>query len=192
MRLVRVAAAVLVGVAVLAGCSDGEKANETLPSTRSTPAETTESLPPLGPPDFPVPDEARQQTPEGVVAFTMYYLDLADFLLPSLDAEPLRALSSSCEACDQLAAGYESDKVAGVRTEGGDISVTSTGTAVAEGGRGEVSFLLHQTAVSAFDAAGQLIAERASPDIDLSGGMTLSWDTRRSTWLVTQLTAERL
>jgi hypothetical protein len=177
---------------VLAACSDGGTANETLPSTSTSAAETSESLAPLGPADFPVPSEARQQTPDGVRAFTTYYLDLADFLLSSLDSEPLRELSSQCEACDQLADTYDADRVAGIRTEGGDISVTSTGTAWANSGQGEISFLLHQTAVAAFDSAGQPLAARSSPAFDLSGGMTFSWDATRSTWVVTQLTAERL
>ncbi|MCU1606134.1 MAG: hypothetical protein JWP46_2599, partial [Modestobacter sp.] len=50
MRLARVAAGALVGAVVLAGCSNKEPANETLPTPSSTTA-ASETLPPLGPAD---------------------------------------------------------------------------------------------------------------------------------------------
>src|SRR4051794_17252785 len=151
MRWVRAAAAAVVGVALLTGCSEERQANATLPSTTSTAAESTEALPLLGPPDFPVPQEARAQDAVGVSAFAAYYLDLADFLLPTLDSQPLRALSRECEVCDQLADGYDSDRTAGNKYEGGDITIVSTGTAVVDGTRGEVSFLLSQAPVEVYD-----------------------------------------
>jgi hypothetical protein len=192
MRRVRLAAAVVVGVAVLAGCSDDGTANETLPSTTSSAAETTESLPPLGPPDFPVPDEARQQTPEGAKAFTGYYLDLSDYLLASLNSQPLRALSEGCEVCLELADGYDADRAAGYSYEGGDVSVTSTGNVTVDGGVAEISYLLHQEPVTVRNESGETITERSSGAYDLSGGMTLRWDSSQDCWIVTQLAAERL
>ena len=192
MRLGRATAAAAVGVAVLAGCSDSGTANETLPPLTSSAAPTTEALQPLGPPDFPVPDEARRKTSEGVLAFTTYYLQLTDHVLPSLDAGPLRDLSKGCEACDALAAGYQADRAAGYRYEAGKLSIDSTGTSVVEGDTGEISFLLTQPPVRVFDANNQLVPGRETDTYQLSGGMVLQWDARRTTWLVTQLTADRL
>jgi hypothetical protein len=191
MRLVRVAAGAVVAISVLAGCSDGETANETLPPS-STAAETSESLTPLGPPDFPVPDEAREKTPEGVTAFARYYLALSDHLLTSLDSQPLRGLSQNCEVCDQLADGYDADKAAGLRYEGGKLEVNSTGTAVVESGSGEVSFFLTQEAVTVYDAAGIMVANKTSDSYDLGGGMSLEWDAVSQGWVVTALTLDRL
>ena len=192
MRLGRATAAAVVGIAVLAGCSNGETANETLPPVTSSAAPTSEALQPLGPPDFPVPDEARQKTPEGVLAFTTYYLRLTDHVLPSLDGSPLRDLSRNCEACDALAAGYEADRAAGYRYEAGELSINSTGTSVVEGDTGEISFLLTQPPVRVFDSNNQLVSDRETDTYQLSGGMVLQWDAHRTTWLVTQLTADRL
>ncbi len=62
MRLARTAAGVLVGVAVLAGCSSQRPANQTLPSAAPTSAEASATLPPLGPPDFPMPAAARERS----------------------------------------------------------------------------------------------------------------------------------
>jgi hypothetical protein len=192
MRLGRTAAAAVVGMAVLAGCSDGGTANETLPPASSSAAPTTEALQPLGPAGFPVPLEARQKTPAGVLAFSIYYLQLTDYVLPSLDPSPLRDLSRNCEACNDLAAGYEADRTAGYRYDAGRLSIDSTGTSVVKGDTGEISFLLTQPPVRVFDAQNQLVADRQTEAYRLTGGMVLQWDPQRTTWLVTQLTADRL
>ena len=52
----------VIGASMLGGCSEKHEANDTLPSASA--AETTEALPALGPPDFPVPDEARTKDDE--------------------------------------------------------------------------------------------------------------------------------
>ena len=76
MRRVRLAVTGLVAVAALAGCSGSEEASQTLPATSRTSASPSATLPPLGPADFPVPAEARQQTAAGATAFIDYYLGL--------------------------------------------------------------------------------------------------------------------
>jgi hypothetical protein len=192
MRLGRTAAAAVAGMAVLAGCSDGGSANQTLPPMSSPAAPTTEALQPLGPADFPVPDAARQRTPEGVVAFTTYYLELSEHLLPSLQSQPLRDLSRGCEVCEQVADGYDADRAAGYRYEGDQLSITSTGSAVVRGQTGEISFLLTQPPVAVYDRSGALVPDRQSDAYQLTGGMALEWDDSLESWLVTQLTADRL
>jgi hypothetical protein len=192
MRLGRTTAAAVVGMAVLAGCSDAGTANETLPPITSSAAPTSDALQPLGPIDFPVPPEARKKTPEGVLAFTTYYLQLTDHLLPSLDPGPLRDLSRGCETCDELAAGYEADRAAGYRYEAGRLSIDSTGTSVVKGEVGEISFLLTQPPVRVFDAQNHPVPDRQTDTYQLTGGMALQWDAQRTTWIVTQLTADRL
>src|SRR4051794_4491133 len=135
----RVAAGCLLAVAALSGCAEKHEASTTLPSASST---SGEELPPLGPADFPVPDEARQQTESGVVAFSNYYFDLSNHLLTSLDSKPLRSLSLNCSVCDVMADSYDADKAAGYTYEGGDIRIASTGSAHIEGSTAELSFVL--------------------------------------------------
>src|SRR3954452_17635339 len=101
MRWVRAAAAAVVGVALLTGCSEERQANATLPSTTSAAAESTEALPPLGPPDLPMPAEAREKTAAGFQSFANYYLTLVNRLQVDLDASYLRELSRGCETCDR-------------------------------------------------------------------------------------------
>jgi hypothetical protein len=75
-RLRRTVIGVVIGAALLSGCSDKQEANETLPPTSASP--TTEALPEIGPADFPVPDEARTKDAAGAEAFMRYYLELSD------------------------------------------------------------------------------------------------------------------
>jgi hypothetical protein len=186
---VRVVAGCLVAVAALSGCAEKHEASTTLPSASST---SGEELPPLGPADFPVPDEARQQTEAGVVAFSNYYFDLSNHLLASLDSEPLRSLSRSCSACDAMADSYDADKAAGYMYEGGAIRIASTGSTHIDGDAAELSFVLTQDAMTVRDSSGATVGAKSSQAYRLTGGIALAWDTNRSTWLVTQIDADRI
>lgn len=186
MRLVRVAAAVVVGVAVLAGCSDGEKANETLPSTSSTAAETTDSLPPLGPPDLPMPAQAREQTPAGVAAFTDYYVALINRLQRDLDSTYLRLLSSSCAGCDRIATDADNDKAAGYSYRGGELVLTSKGAAVVDDEGGEIAFIVDQAPMEVVDSSGSPIPDLTfAQKNDLPGGLSTLW--QKDHWVVSVL-----
>lgn len=192
MRPVRAAVAAAVAIAVLGSCSRGETANETLPEASPSAAETSQALAPLGPPDFPMPTEAREQTAAGVEAFVRYYIELSNHLLKSLESQPLRDLSSECATCNQLADGYDESKAQELAYTGGDITVVSTGTAAVDGDDAEVSLLLSQSAVRVVDSQGNDVPERATDPFQISGGMNLDWDPSRSTWIVTDWTADRL
>ncbi|WP_222262243.1 DUF6318 family protein [Modestobacter marinus] len=186
MRLVRAAAAAVAGVALLAGCSEGRQANETLPSTSSTAAESSEALQPLGPPDFPMPIEARQQTEAGAQAFTHYYIALINRLPATLDASPLKEFSSSCETCDRIARDAESDKAAGYTYRGGTLSITSLGGAALSDDAAELAFVVDQAPLDVLDATGTPIAELSSPQLkDLPAGLSLTWSEGH--WLVSNL-----
>ncbi|TQN42141.1 hypothetical protein FHU33_1535 [Blastococcus colisei] len=86
-------AGVLVGTALLTGCSEKQEANHTLPS--SSAAETSEALPEIGPPELPMPAEAREKTADGAEAFTRYYVEIYNHALRTLDTTWMRDLSLS-------------------------------------------------------------------------------------------------
>ena len=71
----RLVAGLAVGAVVLIGCSREQEAADTLPSA-DAPVATEEELPPLGPEDLRMPDEARTQDAAGAEAFVRYYIDL--------------------------------------------------------------------------------------------------------------------
>src|SRR4051794_41564519 len=71
-RSLRLVAGLAVAAALVAGCSSKHEANDTLPSASQTSA--SPSLEPLGPADFPVPEEARTQDAAGAEAALHYYL----------------------------------------------------------------------------------------------------------------------
>jgi hypothetical protein len=72
----RLLAGLAAGAVVLSGCSERQEAADTLPEADATPSASEPELPPLGPPDLPVPDAAREKTPEGALAFAKYYMSL--------------------------------------------------------------------------------------------------------------------
>jgi hypothetical protein len=162
MRLAQVAAGVLVGVAVLAGCSSKEPANDTLPTPSATSAEASETLPPLGPADFPMPAEAREKTPAGAEAFLRYYLDLVS-RQAGVSGGPLRDLSRDCSFCDFLADRYDEDASAGYSYEGGEIVVVDMSIPAITGEVAEFSFALSQSAIVIMSADGQPVGGRESP-----------------------------
>src|SRR3954470_12140999 len=100
-RSLRMVAGLTVATALLGGCAAKHEASETLPSASETSA--SPSLQPLGPADFPVPDEARVQSDAGARAAARYYLSLTTYAFHTLDTDPLRDLSRNCEFCTNLA-----------------------------------------------------------------------------------------
>jgi hypothetical protein len=186
----RLVAALAVTTALLSGCSSKQQANETLPSAAETSSKPR--LEPLGPTDFPVPDEARTKDGSGALAFSRYYVELSNHLLTTLDSGPLRGLSHDCETCNELADGYDADKAVGYSYEGGKLRITSAGSTRLNGDNAEISFVLEQDAVTVRDSSGTVVPDKSSEAYSLSGGIGLLWDDKRATWLVTQLDAERI
>ena len=187
MRLVRTAVAALLSVAALTGCSDGGQANQTLPSTSSSPAETSESLPPLGPPEFPVPDEAREKTTTGAEAALRYYLDLISHQAGQ-SGEPLRELSKDCELCIFLADRYDADAQAGYEVSGGEYIVETFSPAGLDGDTAEFAISLSQMPVTVIDATATSVAERGSPAITgLRLGASMTWSEQGKAWILNQL-----
>ncbi|MBB3676955.1 DUF6318 family protein [Modestobacter versicolor] len=187
MRLVRVAAGAVTVIAVLAGCSDGGTANETLPSVSSSAAETSESLPPLGPPDLPMPDEARKQTEAGALAAGKYFAQLTEYSYQSMDPSGLTNLSSECSYCRELAASISEDRTAGYRYEGGGITFRDAGQVVLSGSGAEVAFSLTQGSLQVIAEDGNTLADRSQPTYDVFTSFVMRWDEASEAWLITQV-----
>jgi hypothetical protein len=116
----------VIGTALLAGCSEKQEANDTLPSPSA--AETTEELPEVGPADFPVPDEARTKDAAGAEAFLRYWIDLIDRQRAIPAGQPIRDLGPECDTCLRIARNYDDAAAAGQRYEGGDLALDSVAT----------------------------------------------------------------
>src|SRR5215213_9397508 len=115
-------AGLLSGAVVLTGCSEKQPANESLPTTSATPTE--DELPPLGPEDLPMPDEARTQDAAGAEAFVRYYIELINRTSDVMDAEPLREFSDGCADCERISSDAEADAAAGYSYDGGELTIT--------------------------------------------------------------------
>jgi len=188
MRLLKTAAAAVVVMAVLAGCSEGGQANETLPTASSSAATTSESLPPLGPPDLPMPAEARAQDEAAAVAALEYYVRLLSHQL-NQGGQPLRDLSRECRFCTLIADRIDADVAAGNRYTGGQIALAEVNLPAIEGSVAEFAFSASQGAIQVMGPDGSPLADRGESAVSgVSGAAAMTWDRQQQAWFITQLT----
>ncbi|MGY5882464.1 DUF6318 family protein [Modestobacter lacusdianchii] len=187
MRLVRTVAATAMGMALLASCSNGETANETLPPASSS-AESSESLAPLGPADFPMPIEAREKTQAGAIAASQYFIQLTVRAYQQGDTEPVRALSRDCEYCEFLIEAVNEDQAAGNQIRGGDVSFADPGQAHLTGETAETAFTVEQTSLSVIGPDKELIASRTQPSFTAFTALAATWSPDLQAWLINQVT----
>ncbi|MBB3084813.1 hypothetical protein [Geodermatophilus sabuli] len=185
----RLVAGLAVGVALLGGCAEKQEASDTLPSAGA--AEPSEAeLPPLGPAEFPVPDGAREKTPEGALSFARYYMSLGKEIgAGSVPAQSLRDLSVSCPLCQQIAASYEADQQSGYTYRGFTYTFKEYGPPLVTGNEAELGFVYSQSEYVVVDASGREVLERSGDASgDLQSGMLLQWRADLNSWLVSSLT----
>ncbi len=177
----------LLAGGLLVGCSAEQEASGSLPSSSAAPT-TEQELPPLGPEDLPMPDEARTQDAAGAEAFVRYYIELINRTSDVMDAAPLREFSDGCEECERLASNTENALAAGHDYEDGTIAVVEMGRPLLDGATAQLAMRLDQAAFRVVDGNGTPVAGGSEAYTDISGGVALRWDVARSTWLMTQLT----
>ena len=185
----RLVAGLAAGAVVLSGCSERQEASDTLPGADASPSASEPELPPLGPPDLPMPAEARTQDAAGAEAFVRYYIDLINRTSTVMDAAPLREFSSGCEDCERIATDTENDAAAGYRYEGGEISITATGDPFMREGTAEMAFVADQASLQVVDSSGKPLPNLSfGTYTDFSGGASAQWDSDQATWRLTGLT----
>ena len=185
----RLTACLVVGAAALTGCSEKQEASESLP-TPSSATPTEDALPPLGPAGFPVPDNAREKTPDGAVEFARYYVTLAKYLADnSSDPEPLLTLSQDCRSCTNIAQSLAQDRAAKFTYRQYDFEFSEYGPALVDGETAQVGFTYVQGPVSVVDEAGNVVADRSSATPEkLESGAVLLWRSDLRSWVITGLT----
>ena len=175
-------AGLLLGTALLTGCSEKTEANETLPSPSSTP--TTEALPPIGPADFPVPDEARTKDAAGAEAFLRYWIDLMNRQRAIPAGQPLRDLGPECQECLRIALVYDDAAAQRRHFEGGTLTLNALAPPLIEGDTVLISFGAQQEALSLVDEAGVVI-EGLPAEPNLGSGISIAWSESDHAWAVT-------
>jgi hypothetical protein len=177
----------LLGTTLLTGCSERTEANDTLPSTSSAP--TTEALPPVGPADFPVPEEARTKDAAGAEAFLRYYIELLNRQQAIPDGQPLRELSPDCGTCLRIAQAFDDAAAAGHTYYGGGLSLNDVVKPHLDGNTASLIFGMRVEAVSVRDASGGLVPDGQGALMTNAGsGMTLTWSEKHHSWLAAGLT----
>jgi hypothetical protein len=185
------AAGLAMAAVLLSGCSEKQEANDTLPNATSSPLETTPELPPLGPEDLPMPEEARTQDAAGVEAFVRYYFDLLNRSLTDMDPQHLRFFAEAgCDVCERIASETDSDAAEGYSYRGGaltipgDISVTMSAS-----GEAQSAFIADQAPMTVLDSAGTPVPDLVfDGEDDLSSGTVTVWDESSATWKLMELT----
>jgi hypothetical protein len=184
----RLVAGLAAGAVALSGCSERQEANDTLPVAGASPSASEPELPPLGPPDLPMPAEARTQDAAGAEAFVRYYIDLINRTSTVMDAAPLREFSRGCEDCNRIAARAEEAAAAREKYDGGEITITQIGEPLLKPGTAEMAFRIDQAEFVVLDSAGSP-TEGGSPAFSNAlGGVSLAWEESRQSWLMTGLT----
>lgn len=186
----RLVAGLAAGAVVLSGCSERQEANDTLPGADASPSATEPELPPLGPPEFPVPDAAREKTPEGALAFAEYYISLGSEVgAGSIPAATFLDLSTGCALCRQIATSFKEDQAAGYTYQNFSYTFEEYGAPQLSGDMAELGFVYTQSDYAVVDRSGREIADRAGEATgELQSGMLLEWQPMHSCWLVTNLT----
>lgn len=183
----RLAACLVAGSGVLTGCSEKQAASDSLPSTSSA-APSQDALPPLGPEDLPMPDEARTQDAAGAEAFVRYYIELINRTSTVMDAQPLRDLSRNCRECDRLADNVETDAGAGRTYEAGKITINDVSDPVMTETTAAIPLVVDQNALIVRDSSGQPTEGGSDPYSDIPAGVALEWDAALESWLMADLT----
>lgn len=180
----------LIAAMALVGCSDKQEASESLPSVSSSATPTEEELPPLGPEDMPMPDEARTQDAAGAEAFVRYYFDLLNQSLTTMNPEFLRLFSEeTCEVCERIASETEADASQGYTYSGGELTILGSMTVRVTGSEAETAFFADQAPMSVLDEAGSPVPELVfDGEIGLSSGSTMNWDDSTQSWTMVGLT----
>ncbi|WP_147263030.1 hypothetical protein [Geodermatophilus sp. TF02-6] len=173
-------------MALLSGCSDRQEASTTLPTSAAAP--TTEALPLLGPPDFPVPPEARTKDAAGAEAFLRYYTALLNRQRPLLEGQPLRDLGPECEDCWRIAKNYEEAKAAGQHYEGGELTMNDVADPDLNDETASLVFGVRQEAVDLVDHNGEPVVPGLETQPNMGSGMTLNWSEDDHSWLVKSMT----
>jgi hypothetical protein len=182
--LLRLVVGLSVGIAILSGCSGKQEASTSLPAPTSKAAPTTATLPPLGPPDFPVPAAARTKDAAGAEAFTRYWIDLVNRQRAIPAGQPLRELGPHCSDCLRIARNYDTVAAAGHRYQGGELKFNDLPPAELQGEKAIVNFAVRRDAVRILDSSGRVVDAGAPFAPNEIGGGILQWSPDLHAWLM--------
>ena len=183
----RLLAGLAAGAVVLSGCSERQEAADTLPEADATPSASEPELPPLGPPDLPMPAEARAQDAAGAEAFVRYYIDLINRTSSVMDAAPLREFSDGCTECNRIASNTEVAAANGQVFRDGEISIIQMGKPLIADGTAQLALRVDQARFVVVDASGTSVDGGSEAYTNISGGVALEWNSSDMTWSMTQL-----
>lgn len=176
-----------VAVVLMAGCSaEGQQASTELPSASSTSAEATPELPALGPPDLPMPEEARTRDATGAEAFLRYYIAIYNHAQQTMDSSYMREFSRSCETCDRIATGIDESNEAGQLYEGGTVRLDGLAKPLVQGNEAQLAFSVSQDVLVVTRDGKPVDGLRFPANSSTSDGAILTWSADLDSWRIVQ------
>jgi hypothetical protein len=189
-KLVLLILLVVAAAAPLTACSaEAEhQPSAELPPASSSSAEPTPELPPLGPKDFPVPDEARTQDEAGAEAYLRYFVGLLNRQQAIPSGQALRALSQDCQECQAIAQRLDQAATNRWRLEGGALHIVGEPGISVVGSEARLSFFARTEAGRVYGSDGtELTDEAITEQRRISSSLTLKWSRDRRAWVPTGL-----
>ena len=106
-----------------------------------------------------LPEEAKVESKEGLIAFARYWYELAGYSYETGDVEPLKAISGpDCTACNGAYSTLETWYEGETWAAGGQIEVTSAASeyALTESGNRQALVMFKQVPIDVYNASGRL------------------------------------
>jgi hypothetical protein len=105
-----------------------------------------------------------------------------------MDAQPLREFADGCRDCDRIASATEEAAAAGYDYEGGDMTILEIGPPVMKDNVASLPIVIDQAEFVVLDASGVPTHGGSEAYPSVTGGIGLTWDSGRNTWLMTDMT----
>lgn len=93
---------ILAALLLLGACSPDPEPKEP-PTSSATPTAVVPTM----------PDQAKENTPEGAAAFVKHYIDVFNYAAQTGDDAPMKAIASRCVPCNEYAKDFRSLKSSG-------------------------------------------------------------------------------
>ncbi|PNL17393.1 DUF6318 family protein [Micrococcus sp. FDAARGOS_333] len=165
---------------------DGEDTGEYVPASADGPAKNV--------PKPVMPEEMKEETPEGAKAAVQYWWDTVTYLQRTGDLEPLREVSADeCDFCHDYALDVVDHYEDGGWHTGVDVDVTSALTGVHDSNKGilQITTLLDTSEAKVFNNNGLEDKEQGEKAYTDDPWVTyVQFDSKAGHWRATQVSFE--
>ncbi|MDQ0095438.1 DUF6318 family protein [Paeniglutamicibacter psychrophenolicus] len=134
-----------------------------------------------------MPEAAKENSEEGIAAFTKYYFELVDYTVLTYDTKPIKSVTEhSCKLCgEQLIDPADSNAGQGGWQVGGETELRVNFTKLVEGSA-FAGFTFHRTKTTIYLAEGEVQGEVPATKTPVAGTLHLVYAPSRK-WKVVDI-----